>query len=179
VDVKKAFDRVFRAGLWQKIADAGVKGKMWRVLKSIYESVESCVMVNGHLTDWFQIHAGVRQGCVLSPLLYVVEELNALNRGVAIEEGGQKLSALLYADDIVLVAANKQDLQRMLDVASYAKKWRFELNAKKSQVVVFGMRQPPRHVKWKLGENELEQVTQYKYLGIELTRTLQWKVYAI
>jgi hypothetical protein len=184
VDVKKAFDRVFRAGLWQKIADAGVKGKMWRVLKSIYESVESCVMVNGHLTDWFQIHAGVRQGCVLSPLLYalfingLVEELNALNRGVAIEEGGQKLSALLYADDIVLVAANKQDLQRMLDiVASYAKKWRFELNAKKSQVVVFGMRQPPRHVKWKLGENELEQVTQYKYLGIELTRTLQWKVY--
>jgi hypothetical protein len=104
--------------------------------------------------------------------------LNALNRGVAIEEGGQKLSALLYADDIVLVAANKQDLQRMLDiVARYAKKWRFELNAKKSQVVVFGMRQPPRQGKWKLGENELEQVTQYKYLGIELTRTLQWKVY--
>ena len=102
VDVKKAFDRVFRAGLWQRIADAGVKGKMWRVLKSIYESVESCVMINGHLSDWFQIHAGVRQGCVLSPLLYalfingLVVELNALNRGVEIEEGGQKLSALLY-----------------------------------------------------------------------------------
>ena len=66
----------------------------------------------------------------------------------------------------------------MLDVvASYAKKWRFELNPKKSQVVVFGMRQPPRHVKWKLGESEIEQVGQYKYLGIELTRTLRWNVY--
>jgi hypothetical protein len=39
-DVKKAFDRVFRAGLWEKIADVGVKGKMWKV--SIYASVESC-----------------------------------------------------------------------------------------------------------------------------------------
>ena len=120
----------------------------------------------------------------VSPLLYalfindLVKELNALNRGVEIEEGGKKLSALLYADDIVLLAKNKKDLQRMLDVvAGYAKKWRFELNPKKSQVVVFEMRQPPRHVKWKLGESEIEQVRQYKYLGIELTRTLRWNVY--
>ena len=39
------------------------------------------------------------------------------------------------------------------------------------------MRQPPRHVKWKLGESEIEQVGQYKYLGIELTRNLRWNVY--
>ena len=94
--------------------------------------------------------------CTLSVIIYfindLVKELNALNRGVEIAEGGKKLSALLYADDIVLLAENKRDLQRMLDVvAGYAKKWRFELNPKKSQVVVFGMRQPPRHVKWKLG----------------------------
>jgi hypothetical protein len=55
--------------------------------------------------------------------------------------------------------------------------WRFELNPKKSQVVVFGTRQPPRHVKWKLGDNDIEQVGQYKYLGIELTRTLRWNAY--
>jgi len=41
IDVKKAFDRVFRAGLWEKVANVGVKGKMWRVLRSIYASVES------------------------------------------------------------------------------------------------------------------------------------------
>src|SRR4051812_28874417 len=48
---------------------------------------------------------------------------------------------------------------------------------KKSQVVVFGMRQPPRNVRWRLGASVIEQVGQYKYLGIELTRTLRWNVY--
>ena len=117
---------------------------------------------------------------MLSPLLYalfindLVKELSALNLGVEI--GGKKLSALLFADDIVLLAENKKDLQRMLDVvAGYAKRWRFELNPKKSQVVVFGMRQPPRRVIWL--ENDIEQVGQYKYLGIELTRTLRWNMY--
>lgn len=183
IDVKKAFDRVFRAGLWQRLAEVGVRGKMWRVVKSIYENVESCVAIAGQLTDWFSIETGVRQGCVLSPLLYalfidgLVKELKALGRGIEIENG-RKLCCLLYADDIVLIAESKQNLQRMLDkVSEYAKKWRFELNPSKSQVVVFGKRQPPRTVKWRLGDNEIQQVSQYKYLGIELTRTLRWNVY--
>jgi hypothetical protein len=185
IDVKKAFDRVFRAGLWQRIADEGVKGKMWRVLRSIYETVESCVTVDGYATEWFPIETGVRQGCVLSPLLYalfingLVKELNSLKEDVGVEiEEGKNVNAFLYADDIVLLAKNRYALQHMLDtVAQYAKKWRFELNPKKSEVVVFGLRYAPRNIEWRLGENKIKQVTQYKYLGIELTRGLQWGPY--
>ena len=70
--MKKAFDRVFRAGLWQRIADEGIKGKMWRVLRSIYKTVDSCVRIGEEVTDWFPLETGVRQGCVLSPLLYAL-----------------------------------------------------------------------------------------------------------
>ena len=67
----------------------------------------------------------------------------------------------------------------MLDIVTeYARKWRFELNPKKSEVIVFGSRWPPRDLKMKLGQHTLKQVKQYKYLGIELTRTLKWNVYA-
>src|SRR6185437_16066167 len=137
-----------------------VKGKMWRVLQAIYERVESCVRVNGQASDWFSIDTGVRQGCVLSPLLYalfingLVHELNAL--GLGLEIGGTLVCALLYADDIVLLAKDRYRLQTMLDtVANYAKKWRFELNPKKSEVVVFGLRFPPRVVEWRLGESRI------------------------
>ena len=49
--------------------DAGVRGKMWRVLKAMYNDVRSCVMVDGEKTEWFESCVGVRQGCVLSPIL--------------------------------------------------------------------------------------------------------------
>ena len=183
IDVKKAFDRVFRAGLWDRVAEEGIKGKMWRVLVSIYNTVESCVRVKEDLTEWFPVNTGVRQGCILSPFLYalfingLVKEINALNLGINITEQS-KLSALLYADDIVLIAEHRYALQAMLDVVSkYAHKWRFELNGKKSEVVVFGEKYPPRNVQWKLGGQTIKQVTKYKYLGIELTRTLKWHVY--
>jgi hypothetical protein len=112
------------------VAEEGIKGKMWRVLKSIYKTVESCVRIEGDITEWFSIETGVRQGCVLSPLLYalfingLVREINALNLGIEIREGEKKLSALLYADDIVLITDNRYKLQKTLAVANYAKKWR-------------------------------------------------------
>jgi hypothetical protein len=183
IDVKKAFDRVFRAGLWKRVFDEGVKGKMWRVLRSLYTKVESSVVIDGVLTEWFPLETGVRQGCVLSPLLYalfingLVTELNKSGLGVEISEG-KLLSALLYADDIVLISENKWKLQKMLDIVyEYSKKWKFELNPKKSEVVVFGLRYPPRNLVMNLGEHKLKTVKMYKYLGIELTRTLDWRPY--
>ena len=159
----------------------GIRGKMWRVLRSIYRKVESCVVVNGVQTDWFPVDTGVRQGCVLSPLLYalfingLVKQLNNTKLGVEIGPG-TLLGSLLYADDIVLISENKSNLQCMLNlVSSYSKKWKFELNPKKSEVVIFGLRDPRTTTKFRLGESELRIVSQYKYLGIELTRTLNWK----
>jgi hypothetical protein len=106
-----------------------------------------------------------------------VREINESGLGVEITQE-KLLSCLLYADDIVLITDNKHKLQKMLDiVTSYSKKWKFELNPKKSEVVVFGMRYPPRNLKLKLGGNTLQTVGMYKYLGIELTRTLNWRPY--
>ena len=139
IDVKKAFDRVFRGGLWARLWKIGIRGKMWRILRVIYKKVESCVLVSGDKTDWFDVETGVRQGCVLSPILYalfingLIDQLNRANLGVEITPG-YILACLLYADDIVLLADDKKNLQKMLDIVSeYARKWRFKLNPKKRE----------------------------------------------
>src|SRR3954464_11962703 len=70
IDVKKAYDTVWRNGLWKRMWDEGVRGKMWRVVKEMYSTVQSAVLVGDEQTEWFDLSTGVRQGCVMSPILF-------------------------------------------------------------------------------------------------------------
>ena len=94
--------------------------------------------------------------------------------------GNTQVRLLLYADDIVLLADSKEDLQAMLDiVTSYCKKWRFRVNPKKgkSEVMLFG-RKPNKakaERKWWLAGVEIHETDTYKYLGVELVSGLNFK----
>ena len=89
IDVRKAYDRVWRDGLWAALWEKGVRGKMWRVLRQYYQNVQSAVKTDGGVTEWFDVDVGVRQGCVISPLLFDVfvdrlaREVKRLGLGVA------------------------------------------------------------------------------------------------
>ena len=72
LDIKKAYDSIHRDGTWKRLLDVGIRGKMWRVLKNLYDVVESCVLVGQQSTEWFSLDAGVCQGCILSPILFAI-----------------------------------------------------------------------------------------------------------
>ena len=59
--------RVHHELLWQKVQALGIGGKFLAFLKELYRSVKCCVRVNEHMTDWFNIEIGLKQGCILSP----------------------------------------------------------------------------------------------------------------
>ena len=70
IDISKAYDKVWRSGLWYKLWKIGIRGKMYRVLKNIYNRVESSVLLDEYRTNFFNIDLGLRQGCILSPLFF-------------------------------------------------------------------------------------------------------------
>ena len=72
LDIQKAYDSVWHDGLWYKLWDMGVKGRMWRVIKKMYVSSKSGVLLEGEKSDMFTIEQGVAQGCSLSPILFSV-----------------------------------------------------------------------------------------------------------
>ena len=72
LDVQKAYDTVWRDGLWLKLWDMGVKGRMWRVIKKMYEASRSTVLLEGEKSAMFSVEQGVVQGCSLSPILFSV-----------------------------------------------------------------------------------------------------------
>ena len=62
-----AYDTVWRDGLWVMLWDMGVKGRMWRVIKNMYEASISAILLEGEKSTTFRIEQGVAQGCSLSP----------------------------------------------------------------------------------------------------------------
>ena len=52
LDIRKAYDTVSRECLWKRLLDIGVNGKMWRVIRNIYEVVENTVILGDELPAW-------------------------------------------------------------------------------------------------------------------------------
>ena len=173
LDVRKAYDCTWQAGLWKALLDAGCNGQMLRVVRTLVEHSTRQVVAYNLTSDPIEMECGVPQGAVLSPFLYskfidgLVQELKKKNLGVLFNK--RLVALLMYADDIVLLGT-PDTLQAMLDVCTeYARKWRFEFNIKKSNVVLVSA---PRFIKkfvdskWFLGGKQLQVVDQYRYLGL-------------
>ena len=161
LDVKKAFDTVWHAGLFHKIQEAGISGKALNFIRQCYDNSMCSVLWNGQPSRTISISRGVKQGGVLSPLLVELE-----NSGLGARLGNIYTGAPMYADDLALIATSPVELQTMLDIVqTYAQKWRYSLHPGKTKIMVFGCRHPPPS-RWKLGSDTIEVVEQHLHLGI-------------
>ena len=178
LDVRKAYDQTWRSGVWHRMRKIGVPDRVLRVWRSSYRQVRRSVLVNEEITDEFECEAGLAQGAVDSPTLYdvFVDELAALllAHGFGVSEGlGERIPLLMYADDIVLLAASPEQLQRMLVVVQwFAERWQFQYNISKSAVVIAGhatpaLREAARAHVWVLAGEHLPVPDYYTYLGVE------------
>ena len=91
-----------------------------QVLKGIYIEVQCCVRVNGLMSRWFPVGTGLKQGCLLSQVLfnlYTSDIAETLKRaGAGVQLGSIFVHALFYADDLCIIAETERDLQTMLSV---------------------------------------------------------------
>ena len=181
LDVQKAYDTVWRDGLWLKLWDMGVKGKMWRVVKGMYEVSRSAVLLDGEKSTMFSVEQGVAQGCSLSPIFFSVF-INDLLKEV--EEAGvgvqlcndRSMTGMLFADDFVGVSDSRENLQKLIDVVhNYCNRWRLKANVSKSAVMVFARNQ--EEGEWMWGEHRLPRVCSYRYLGIDFACNGAWDVH--
>ena len=115
LDARKAFDTVWHEGLFVKLHRAGIPHSLWFLLVSWYRQCTSSVVWGNSCSRSFSLNQGVHQGAVLSPLLYslfvddLLLELTASGYGAFVD--GLYCGALMYADDLVLIAASQSDLR--------------------------------------------------------------------
>jgi len=116
--------------------------KVIEVIRNLYNNSRSTVRINEQIGEWFYIITGVRQGCILSPLLFAITIDWVLRRPTHSDAGiawvdVQKLKDLDFADDIALICDNHANMQILTGaVESKSAKVGLQLNGNKCKVMV-------------------------------------------
>ena len=174
IDLKKAFDTVWRIGLFYKLIDKGIPNRLYNIISSMYTETTYRLKFQHAISQSYKSERGVKQGDVLSPLLfnfYIDDLVQAFNNNAThpVSIGNTSLSILLYADDIVLLSESKSGLQQCLDILSkYCMSWKLHVNTCKSKVLIFNSNGKSHQDEFQFLDTSLETVKQYIYLGITM-----------
>jgi hypothetical protein len=142
LDATKAFDRLEYCRLFKLLIDRGLPPICLRFLMNMYSCNLVCVAWHGITSPCFVARNGVKQGGILSPVLFCIYFDGLLLRLHESKFGCWVASvyagALSYADDLVLFAPTPTAMRRMLDICDkYASEYRIDFNASKSRCIVF------------------------------------------
>ena len=162
LDISKAFDKVWHEGLLYKLKSMGISGELYNLLGSYLSGIFQRVLLNGQSSSWKPVLAGVPQGSILGPLLFLVY-INDLPNGL-------KSNAKLFADDTSLltivkdrnVSANILNNDLQLN-SQWAYKWKILFNPdpkKPAQEVLFSRKnQIQNHPTISLNNVQVERTT--------------------
>jgi exonuclease III len=180
IDFKKAFDRVPHGSMLWKLRLSGVGGRMYRFVKSLYNSSTFSVHLPCGTSRRIPLKRGVRQGCPMSPCLFdlfiddLVRDLHT--HGCVIDVPGVEklLAGFLFADDVVLLAASRSGLQKALDVvSSWGDANEMLVGQAKCGVMVFNRAMDRvRERRWLIQGAEVPVVDEYVYLGVCIHHSL-------
>ena len=176
IDFTKAFDSVDQDKLWEglkrhtNLPDAYIK-----LLINAHKDSFTRIRTDCGLTELIEILKGVKQGDVLSALLFCIvitiileRALHDENFGISI--GGRDWRDLGYADDLSVIAKTLAELQRMMKrIISESNEFGLKLNYSKTKIMFIGP-QATRNVltSVKIENNDVEVVSSFEYLGRRL-----------
>ena len=109
IDFKKAFDSIWHDGLFYKLLHYNIGGKFYNLVKSLYSKTKCSIkFATNTRTEFLDYCKGVRQGCILSPMLFnlylndIPFLLDREDTHPIVLSDGTRMNCLLYADDFSL-----------------------------------------------------------------------------
>jgi hypothetical protein len=175
VDIRKAFDTVDRIKLVDVIKIDGTSNQLITAIFYIYKDNYIAIGGEDKQTEWILINQGVRQGCSLSALLFIIyinsllNEWKQTNHGKVFMSRNLNLNILLFADDVILFANSEDDLQHSIcKFQLIAEKFSMKISIDKSRAISFKGKE---HIRSKICvyDKPVEQVSSFKHLGYNIS----------
>jgi hypothetical protein len=175
LDISKAFDRVWHKGLLFKLKSCGITGRLLEWLKDYLSDRQQRVVVNGEHSEWGDVKAGVPQGSVLGPLLFLIfiNDITHVIKNCKIRLFADDTCLFIEVDDPETQAiALNEDLENLNEWAS---KWKVSFSPPKTEeVTITKKREPLVHPTIYLDEVPIKKVQHHKHLGLTLSQDLSW-----
>ena len=172
MDFSKAFDKVNHSLLTHKLDHYGVRGSTSRWIQAFLGNRKQAVVLNSTTSSFIAVESGVPQGSVLGPAMFLFY-INDIPQGI-----GAKVR--LFADDTLMyltikgqsdAAALQEDLNSL---AIWEEKWMMAFHPQKCIVLPITRNRKPLLFNYTLHGHTLERTSHAKYLGINITSTLNW-----
>ena len=175
LDISKAFDKVWHEGLLLKLKSNGIDGQLYSLIENFLYNRYQRVVLNGKASSWERVSAGVPQGSVLGPLLFLVY-INDLAEGITSK-------VKFFADDTSMfqvvsdVDTTADALNRDLAIIqNWAFQWKMSFNpdpTKQAKEVIFSAkRQKQQHPPLIFNDHQIVADSSHKHLGLILDEKL-------
>ena len=173
LDVSKAFDRVWHKGLIFKLNQNGIDGELLEWISDYLSGRKQKVVIRNTSSSVMRVEAGVPQGSVLGPLLFLVY----------INDIAKSLLSLtrLFADDSSLFysAATIKVIEGIIShnlrmLVSWAAQWLINFNPLKTEVMLFTLRFIESLPNIIVDGTLIKFVTEHKHLGLTFSSNGQW-----
>eukprot|EP00005_Dracoamoeba_jomungandri_P011433 CAMPEP_0174276412 /NCGR_PEP_ID=MMETSP0439-20130205/60368_1 /TAXON_ID=0 /ORGANISM="Stereomyxa ramosa, Strain Chinc5" /LENGTH=1075 /DNA_ID=CAMNT_0015368631 /DNA_START=40 /DNA_END=3267 /DNA_ORIENTATION=- len=178
LDVYKAFDTVDHAILWEKCEKAGIEKVIIGFLEEFYFETVSMVVINGVFSREYEVKRGVKQGAVLSPVLfniYVNEVLEVLRQYNKCKVFDVWVGGMMFADDLAVTSWSEFEMrQSLIKAAESMAKVKLKFSWAKCKMIVIGVY---RRKVFKFLMEDIQVVNSVRYLGYWLDKDGNWLVH--
>ena len=174
-DFSKAFDKVWHKGLLSKLKSYGINGNLHQWFESYLSDRQQKVVINNSSSNFLKVSAGVPQGSVLGPLLFIIyindiaENLISLTR--------------LFADDTSFSSSGCDELQiqsvinhDLNALSEWSRQWLMSFNPEKTEIMLFSNREVP-NISFTFNGNDIPITKTHKHLGVTFSDDAKWNTH--
>ena len=170
LDVTKAYDKAWLDAIMYVLHKEGINNKLWLLVKNLNTNLKTTILTKHGPTRKITIKDSIRQGGVLSVVLYALmmdeisKEIAKTNLGIEIPNTNHRIPTLLWMDDVLLMENETPKSQELLDTThDVSQRYHVEFGMPKTKYLRASKRKTP--IELKIGERPIEEATKYTYLG--------------